>query len=188
VIGDGPAITDHEIVGPALRAGDIFGATCLTPSTAPAMRTLAALAPVSLGLMHGPAYTGDCAQALFDLNTDIDKTPSTLSDLIRSGKGARNRSSTFLADRPAGLVRGFVTADEGGQGAGRAPGPLAAHRRVEATRPRAAPIGNSAATSASPAVWWVCGTTSARPELGDARSFSLDSPKSRAPLVAASNS
>jgi hypothetical protein len=82
------------------------------------MRTLAALAPVSLGLMHGPAYTGDCAQALFDLNTDIDKTPSTLSDLIRSGKGARNRSSTFLADRPAGLVRGFVTADEGWSGCG----------------------------------------------------------------------
>jgi hypothetical protein len=91
VIGDGPAITDHEIVGPALRAEDIFGATCLTPSTAPAMRTLAALAPVSLGLMHGPAYTGDCTQALFDPNTDIDKTLSTLSDLIRSGKGARNR-------------------------------------------------------------------------------------------------
>jgi hypothetical protein len=66
-IGDGPAITDHEIVGPALRAEDIFGAICLMPSTAPAMRTLAALAPVSLGLMHGPAYTGDCAQALFDL-------------------------------------------------------------------------------------------------------------------------
>jgi hypothetical protein len=66
-IGDGPAITEHEIVGPALRAEDIFGATCHMPSTAPAMRTLAALAPVSLGLMHGPAYTGDCAQVLFDL-------------------------------------------------------------------------------------------------------------------------
>jgi flavorubredoxin len=65
--GDGPASTDHEIVGPALRAEDVFGATCLTPSTAPVMRALAALSPTSLGLMHGPAYTGDCSQALIDL-------------------------------------------------------------------------------------------------------------------------
>ena len=106
--------------------------------------------------------------------------PGAAEPLDGGGEGRENR--------PAGLVRGFVTADEGGQDAAPCAWASAAHRRVEATRPRAAPIGNSAATSASPAVWWVCGTTSARPELGDARSFSLDSPKSRAPLVAAFNS
>jgi hypothetical protein len=188
VIGDVPAITDHEIVGPALRAEDIFGATCLTPSTAPAMRALAALAPVSLGLMHGPAHTGDWRKALFDPNTDIDKTPSTLSDLIRSGKGARNR---FLdvPRRPAGRSRTRLRHRRRGW-SGCGPVRLGL-RRSPARRGDAstcAPIGNSPATSALPAVWWVCGTTSARPELGDARSFSLDSPKSRAPLVAASNS
>jgi flavorubredoxin len=65
--GDGPALTDHEITGPALAAEDTFHATCLTPSTAPTMHALAALQPRTLGLMHGPSYVGDCEQALHDL-------------------------------------------------------------------------------------------------------------------------
>jgi flavorubredoxin len=65
--GTGPASTEQEITGPALRAEDLFGATCLTPATAPTIRTLAELHPTTLGLMHGPAFTGDCVQALQDL-------------------------------------------------------------------------------------------------------------------------
>jgi flavorubredoxin len=71
--GAGPASTEHEITGPALRAEDLFGATCLTPSTAPTIRALAELAPGTLGLMHGPAYTGDCVQALRDLADAYDE-------------------------------------------------------------------------------------------------------------------
>ncbi|MBB5121025.1 beta-lactamase [Streptomyces eurocidicus] len=66
-IGDAPALTETEIVGPALAAEDVFGASCLTAGTAPTMRRLAGLAPAALGLMHGPAYTGDCPGALRDL-------------------------------------------------------------------------------------------------------------------------
>ncbi|MFE0045282.1 oxygen-binding di-iron domain-containing protein [Streptomyces albireticuli] len=66
-IGDAPALTESEIVGPALAAEDVFGASCLTADTAPTMRRLAALEPAALGLMHGPAYTGDCPRALRDL-------------------------------------------------------------------------------------------------------------------------
>lgn len=65
--GSSPALTEHEIVGPALAAEDVFGATCLTPSTAPTMRRLADLGPQRLALMHGPSYAGDCGIALRDL-------------------------------------------------------------------------------------------------------------------------
>ncbi len=65
--GSSPALTEHEIIGPALAAEDVFGATCLTPSTAPTMRRLADLDPQRLALMHGPSYTGDCGIALRDL-------------------------------------------------------------------------------------------------------------------------
>lgn len=72
-VGESPASTEQEITGPALAAEDVFGATCLTPSTAPTIRALAALEPRTLGLMHGPSYTGDCAQALDELASAYDE-------------------------------------------------------------------------------------------------------------------
>ena len=67
-IGEGPAIVhDADVIQPALDAEDIFGATALTPDTAPTIRRLAELEPRTLALMHGPAYAGDCRQALLDL-------------------------------------------------------------------------------------------------------------------------
>ena len=66
--GDGPAILhDGDIVSPALAAEDVFGATSLTPSAGPTIRALADLEPRTLAIMHGPAYAGDCVQALHDL-------------------------------------------------------------------------------------------------------------------------
>jgi len=61
------ARASDDPVGPALAAEDIFGATALTPATAPTIQRLAGLAPRLLGLMHGPAYEGDGARALQDL-------------------------------------------------------------------------------------------------------------------------
>ena len=66
-LGDAPPLTRQDIVGPARAAEEGFHATCLTPQTAPTIRKLAALSPVTLALMHGPAYEGDCRQALHDL-------------------------------------------------------------------------------------------------------------------------
>jgi flavorubredoxin len=64
-LGDAPALVhDVDMIGPALAAEDLFGATCLTASTAPTLRRLADLAPRTLALMHGPAFVGDCASAL----------------------------------------------------------------------------------------------------------------------------
>ena len=63
-IGDGPAVTDSDIVGPAIAAEDMFHATSIGPATAPTIRKLAALKPRMLGLMHGSSFNGDCAGAL----------------------------------------------------------------------------------------------------------------------------
>ncbi len=66
-IGKSPAVSTDDIVAPALAAEDTFFATALTPQTAPTIRRLAALKPTTLALMHGPAFQGDCAQALLAL-------------------------------------------------------------------------------------------------------------------------
>jgi flavorubredoxin len=65
--GHSALVHDADMVGPALEAEDMFHDTCLTPSNAPTMRSLADLAPRTLALMHGPSFTGDCAGALRDL-------------------------------------------------------------------------------------------------------------------------
>ena len=65
--GDGPAVDDGDIIGPAAAAEDAFGATALTPTTAPTIEGLAALRPSTLALMHGPAWTGDGEGALREL-------------------------------------------------------------------------------------------------------------------------
>jgi flavorubredoxin len=70
--GTSPALTEQEITGPALQAEDLFRATCLTPATGPTIRALGDLRPTTLGLMHGPAFGGDCAQALHDLGDAYD--------------------------------------------------------------------------------------------------------------------
>lgn len=72
-MGDAPALTEQDILGPALAAEDGGHATCLTPATGPTIRALAALRPRTLGLMHGPSYVGDCAQALRELAAAYDE-------------------------------------------------------------------------------------------------------------------
>src|SRR5258708_27424264 len=66
-LGNSPALTEQEIVSSALAAEDVFRATGLTPSTGPAIRSLAGLRPETLGLMQGPSNAAHCLQALHDL-------------------------------------------------------------------------------------------------------------------------
>jgi len=63
-LGQGPALTRDDIVGPAAAAEEAFLATAITPSTAPTLRRLAGLAPRTLALMHGSSFAGDGAAAL----------------------------------------------------------------------------------------------------------------------------
>lgn len=62
--GDGPALSDADIVEPAIAGEEMFHATAVTPMTAPTIRRLAELDASTLALMHGPAFTGDSGKAL----------------------------------------------------------------------------------------------------------------------------
>ncbi len=66
-IGDVPPLTADDIVEPARRAEATFRATCLTPATGATIRSLAALRPRTLALMHGSSFNGDCVAALHAL-------------------------------------------------------------------------------------------------------------------------
>jgi flavorubredoxin len=66
-LGPGEAITEADIVGPALATEDRFHSTALTPATVPTIRRLANLSIETLALMHAPAYRGEPARALNDL-------------------------------------------------------------------------------------------------------------------------
>ena len=68
--GDNPALTQGDIIAPAVAAEDMFGATSLGPATAPTIRELIRLQPKTLGLMHGPSFNGDVAAALEGLAAD----------------------------------------------------------------------------------------------------------------------
>jgi flavorubredoxin len=62
--GDGPPLTESDIVGPAMEAEDFLSATSLGPTTAPNIRKLKALKPTTLALMHGSAFRGDTVGAI----------------------------------------------------------------------------------------------------------------------------
>jgi flavorubredoxin len=66
-VGNGAALTNGDIVEPAMQAEAMFRSTSLAPDTASVMRRLGDLAPNTLALMHGSSYNGDSAAALYDL-------------------------------------------------------------------------------------------------------------------------
>jgi flavorubredoxin len=70
------ALTDSDIVGPAIAAEDMFQSSSLNPDMGSTIRALAAFAPRTLALMHGPAFCGDGAAALRALGDDYDRRAS----------------------------------------------------------------------------------------------------------------
>jgi flavorubredoxin len=72
-IGDGPAITQSDIVGPAIATEDMFKFSSLNPGMGPTIRRLAKLSPRTLALMHGPSFNGDGAAALSALADNYDQ-------------------------------------------------------------------------------------------------------------------
>jgi flavorubredoxin len=75
-VGQAPALTSADIVGPALEAESMFHATCLAPHTAQTLRSLGDLEPSTLALMHGSSFQGDGKQALYDLATGYEALSS----------------------------------------------------------------------------------------------------------------
>lgn len=72
-VGNGPAMTHGDIVGPALAGEDMFGYSSLNPHMGTTIRSLSTLSPRTLALMHGPSYSGDCEGALRALADDYDR-------------------------------------------------------------------------------------------------------------------
>jgi flavorubredoxin len=71
-LGDGPALTESDIVGPAIVAEDLFNYSSLNPSTGATIRKLAGLSPHTLALMHGPSFSGNAEAALRSLADHYD--------------------------------------------------------------------------------------------------------------------
>ena len=70
--GDGPAVTDADVVGPAVEAEALFGASSLAPGTGAVLRGLAGLGPETLAIMHGSSYRGDGSAALNQLADEYE--------------------------------------------------------------------------------------------------------------------
>src|SRR5579884_283663 len=84
-LGNDRAVTEGDIVGPAVAAEDIFKYSCLNPAMGKTIRGLSKLAPRTLALMHGPTFTGDGAAALCALAGDYDRRVSNqVAELVRS--------------------------------------------------------------------------------------------------------
>lgn len=79
--GDGPALTESDIVGPAIFAEDIFKSSSLHPNMGATIRKLAELSPRTLALMHGPSFSGDGATALRALAESYDSRISTIKGI-----------------------------------------------------------------------------------------------------------
>src|SRR5205807_4298801 len=72
-LGDGPALTSGDVVGPAIAGEDLFNYSGLHPSMGTTIRRLATLAPRTLALMHGPSFASDGAAALNALADEYDR-------------------------------------------------------------------------------------------------------------------
>jgi flavorubredoxin len=72
-LGDGPALTQGDVVGPAIAAEDLFKYSALNPDMGATIRDLAKLVPRTLALMHGPSFVGDGAAALRALAADYER-------------------------------------------------------------------------------------------------------------------
>ncbi|MEQ9642788.1 MAG: MBL fold metallo-hydrolase [Alphaproteobacteria bacterium] len=70
--GESPALSEADILGPAIETMKVFPFTPLTPTTAPTMRRLAGLAPTTLAVMHGASFWGDGASQLEGLAAHYD--------------------------------------------------------------------------------------------------------------------
>jgi len=72
-LGDGKALTDGDIVSPAIAAENIFNYSSLNPAMGSTIRSLSKLNPKTLALMHGPSFAGDGGAALRALADEYDR-------------------------------------------------------------------------------------------------------------------
>ena len=71
-IGRTAALTDDDVVEPAVEAEMMFRASSLSPDTGTTLRTLGDLEPDTLAIMHGASFNGDAGGALRSLADRYD--------------------------------------------------------------------------------------------------------------------
>jgi flavorubredoxin len=72
-VGDPPALTSGDIMGPAEAAEKQFRYTAVTPTTGATIRRLAGLEPRTLAVMHGSSFSGPAAPVLGALADFYDR-------------------------------------------------------------------------------------------------------------------
>lgn len=72
-LGNDHALTEGDIVGPAIAAEELFKYSSLNPAMGTTIHGLADLAPRTLALMHGPSFSGDGGAALHALADEYDR-------------------------------------------------------------------------------------------------------------------
>lgn len=72
-LGECPATTAGDVVGPATATEDKFRFVPVTADTGPAIRRLGELAPRTLALMHGPSFVGEARRSLGSLASYYDE-------------------------------------------------------------------------------------------------------------------
>jgi hypothetical protein len=84
-VGNDRAVTDSDVVGPAIAAENMFKYSSLNPAMGTTIRKLSTLTPRLLALMHGPSFSGDGAAALHALADDYDRRVSSeVSKVLRT--------------------------------------------------------------------------------------------------------
>ncbi|HTN99586.1 MAG TPA: MBL fold metallo-hydrolase [Microthrixaceae bacterium] len=71
-LGDGPALIESDIIGPAIEAENAFESTSITPRTGAKIRELAELSASTLATMHGSSFRGDSKATLGALADNYD--------------------------------------------------------------------------------------------------------------------
>lgn len=72
-VGQSAALTESEVVSPAIEVERMMKFASIGPQSAPTLRRLGALKPKTLAIMHGPSFRGDCAGQLESLAQDYEK-------------------------------------------------------------------------------------------------------------------
>ena len=80
-VGDGPAITESDIIEQSMISESRLHYTSLGPTTGSTVRSLAALKPKVLATMHGSSFSGDAATALTALGDHYDMLLRTALEL-----------------------------------------------------------------------------------------------------------
>ncbi|MEU1285948.1 MBL fold metallo-hydrolase [Kitasatospora sp. NPDC005856] len=81
-VGNGPAVTDADLVESALESERLFRQTSCLTAAASALRSLAGLRPRTLAVMHGSSFHGDGAAALNALADGLEERFGPESEFV----------------------------------------------------------------------------------------------------------